>query len=259
MTEKQRNKLIYKSALIYLKSMIPDGNASVESMDIPEKPKSIEDVYKQLLQSAQNYQGMPNVIAYRKREKSLRRILFDYDLEKIASKDEKYFYQKCRKAFKVTSADTKQNSWHKWCSAAVDGAKFLKGFSGIKDFDRFVDAFGYNAKTRMALPLVISTKVKGLGFALACDMLKEMGFTEYSKPDVHVIDICDQLGLCEPDQISAFETMVQIAKDNKVSPYQVDKVFWMICSGKYGDTKIGRNKADFIAYAKAELEKGTNK
>jgi thermostable 8-oxoguanine DNA glycosylase len=34
--------------------------------------------------------------------------------------------------------------------------------------------------------MLISREVKGIGFPLACDFLKEMGFTGFAKPDVHI-------------------------------------------------------------------------
>lgn len=63
----------------------------------------------------------------------------------------------------------------------------------------FVSRFDYNISTRMALPLLISTKISGVGFALACDTLKELGFTNYPKPDVHMMDaVYQSMNLFQP-------------------------------------------------------------
>ncbi|NCD05852.1 MAG: hypothetical protein EOL97_07010 [Spirochaetia bacterium] len=53
--------------------------------------------------------------------------------------------------------------------------------------------FEYNLQTKIALPLLISKKISGIGFALACDFLKELGFTDYSKPDVHIVAVLTSL------------------------------------------------------------------
>ena len=57
----------------------------------------------------------------------------------------------------------------------------MSNFTDVDDFRSFVTQFDYNKPTRMALPLLISTKISGIGFALACDCLKELGFLSYPK------------------------------------------------------------------------------
>ena len=55
--------------------------------------------------------------------------------------------------------------------------------------------------------------------------------------------------------------MVKIADDNKVTPYQVDKVFWLICSGSYyldydksgKQIRIKSQKAELIDYLKKNI------
>ena len=122
--------------------------------------------------------------------------------------------------------------------------------------------YDYNTVTRMSLPLLISSKISGIGFALACDLLKELGYTYYPKPDVHMIDVFHGIGLCEKDPISVFETIERIATDcrtvdDSVTPYKVDKVFWLICSGNFykENLSIKRHKAALIELLKNEMTK----
>ena len=77
----------------------------------------------------------------------------------------------------------------------------MSNFKDADDFRGFVAQFDYNRPTRMALPLLISTKIRGIGFALACDTLKELGFLSYPKPDVHLIEVFSKLGL-SADEVS---------------------------------------------------------
>ena len=51
---------------------------------------------------------------------------------------------------------------------------------------------------------MISVKVSGFGFPLAYDFLKELGYTEYKKPDVHLIDIFKGLGLIDRNENLCF-------------------------------------------------------
>ena len=92
-------------------------------------------------------------------------------------------YYKFRKVFNATSNDTKQNSWRKWSNSVIDSAEFMANFKDADDFRE------YNRPARMALPLLISTKISGIGFALACDTLKKLGYLSYPKPYVHLIEV----------------------------------------------------------------------
>jgi thermostable 8-oxoguanine DNA glycosylase len=110
---------------------------------------------------------------------------------------------------------------------------------------------------------MISYEVSGIGFPLACDFLKELGFSEYGKPDVHLKDIFKALDLIDPNEKSAskldYQTLKvidRIAKENGTTAYAVDKIFWLIGSGSFylSNLKIGRQKKVFI-----EKVKNTNK
>jgi len=104
--------------------------------------------------------------------------------------------------------------------------------------------------------MILAEEIYGIGYPLACDFLKELGFVNYGKPDVHIINLFEGLGLCHkgasPYEIQ--KIIVQMAEAKKVSAYNVDKLFWLIGSGKFYDHpeignqgSIGRNKERFIA------------
>ena len=81
-------------------------------------------------------------------------------------------YQAFYDEFKFANKDSKRNSWRKWTGAVVDAAKFVSDFKDAEDFRNFVQLFSYNKSTRMALPLLISAKIKGIGFLLHATVLK---------------------------------------------------------------------------------------
>ena len=257
MTAKEKNIIIYRTAYEYLLSILPEGVSDLESYFVGDSREfdSLEKVFEVLLQSAQEYQRLPNVIQFVKRKDKIRGILYGFDFRKVASCNPEDLYYKFRETFNVTSKDSKNNLWYRWSCAVVDSSIFLSQFESIEDFKGFVDLFSYNSTTRMALPLVISTKIRGVGFALACNFLKELGYLNYPKPDVHMIDICVGLGISDKEPASVFEAIVKIAEDNGVTPYRVDKVFWLICSGRFykEDITIGRHKDEFIALAKEKV------
>ena len=109
----------------------------------------------------------------------------------------------------------------------------MRSFKDASDFDEFVKRFNYNTSSRIALPLL-----------------------------VHMIDVFHGIGLCEKDPISVFETIERIATDcrtvdDSVTPYKVDKVFWLICSGNFykENLSIKRHKAALIELLKNEMTK----
>lgn len=264
MDVKGKNKIVYRTACRYLHEIKPKQISSDEMQKyfVGDRRdfRTLEDVFEQIIHSAQNYQRMPNVIKYQERRDRIKNILYDFDLERISQYDVKELYQKFRYEFDVTSADNNFNSWHKWTKSIVDAAKFMYDFKNIDDFKSFLTQFDYNLLTRMALPLLISTKISGMGFALACDCLKELGYTSYPKPDVHLIQVFVGAGLSSNETISVFEAIVRMAEDCKeidpeVTPYKIDKVIWLICSGRFylDDISIGRHKEEFINLIDNEL------
>lgn len=265
MTSKEKNIAVYQSALSFLSEIIPDGmtKQDLEKYYVGNKfnYNSLTDIFEQLIASAQNYQGMPNFIKYFERRDRIKAILADFDIARISEMNIETLYLTFRKEFNVTSADTKYNAWHKWSRSVIDAAEFMCNFKSVDDFNRFVKQFDYNLPTRIALPLLISTKISGIGFALACDALKELGFTSYAKPDTHLIDICEELGLSDRNQLNVFEAIVRIANDSAeidpdVTPNKVDKIMWLISSGNfYIDGKtIGSHKKDYIRRTKVILK-----
>ena len=259
----EKNKEIYQYARRFLIEHLPEGLSESDLEKYFEgddrKSSSLSDVFVVFIKSAQEYQRMPNVIKLEERMESIREILFGFDYKRVALLKEEDLYKQFRQEFEVTSKDSKNNSWYKWSCAIIDSAKFISGFKDFDDFREFVKRFDYNTETRMALPLLISTKIRGIGFALACNALKELGYLDYPKPDVHMIDICEALGLSGNSPYEVFEAIVHMAKDNGVTPYEVDKVLWLISSGRYykDDITDKSRKDEFIREMQERLGDGT--
>lgn len=253
----------YNHAVSFLNEHLPDGmtERKLNRYFLSDEVgcKNVSDIFERFIISAQNYQSMPNVIKFAERKEVVKKILYNYDLDKILKNwDAESLYRHFRKMFKVSSADTRQNSWFKWSNSIIDSAKFLNEFNNVDKFKQFVGLFKFNVHTRMALPLLISHKIKGVGFALACDALKELGLTEYPKPDVHLLDIFSSLGLKARNEIAVFETIVKISEkcretDKSVTPYKIDKILWLICSGRYYHHNIETKsyKKEFIESLKS--------
>ena len=171
--------------------------------------------------------------------------------------DEEALLSQLRESCNVaaTVKDSPRNSWRIWSYAVIDAARFLVAFDDVDGFLSFVNHFQYNTATKVALPLYLAAKIRGLGFALACDALKELGCQGYAKPDRHMIDIFSELGFCNKAPVDVFETMLEMSDALSISPFELDKTLWLVCSGKfYLDEKRAKNgKAVLISRVKDAL------
>lgn len=205
---------------------------------IKSKNYSLNDAYIQLLDALQDYHSMRNIIQFNNRKEQFSEILFDFDFRKISTEyNKETLFEKFKNTFVVNNADSSKNSWKRYAKAVVSSACFMNTFENIKVFKSFIRTFQYNDYSQEALPLLLEKEIFGMGFATACLWLKELGYTEYAKPDRHMLDLFSALGLCDKTSdnvdISCFKAIRRLAEECNVTPYELDKVLWLICSGDY--------------------------
>lgn len=224
--------------------------------DIETPDYSLKDAFGKLIHCLQDYQYMPKVINYDARKQKIDEILFDLDCEKIVEEwtGETLFYKFCDE-FPISNADSHRNSWLKFSKGVISAAQFMTMFKSKDEFTAFLDCFAYNQHTREALPLLLSAKIFGIQFALACNWIKELGLTEYPKPDIHMVKVFHALGVCQEDQIECYRAMLMIANKCNVTAYQLDKVVWLICSGDYYRQKVSIKEKKLRDRFIAEIEK----
>lgn len=162
---------------------------------------------------------------------------------------------------------TSRSLWPRFCRTILSGAKFLSQFPSAAEFYGWVDAFDrLDERASPALPMLLAQEIDGFGFALACDFVKELGYENFSKPDVHVKDIFWATGLAPfgTSDYEVFKAVARVARNAGVTPYNVDKLFWLIGSGHfYEDPHVGNRgrisglKKRFIELARTELKPPT--
>lgn len=219
--------------------------------DVQKNFTKKNDILERLFGSLQNRNMAAKVINFYSEDKKeiFNEIFFNYDAEAILSTytENSLFECFCQK-FIIKNADSKQNLWRGYAKAVISACNFLNKFNSTDDFDEFVTRFTYNEFSSAALPMVLEKEIYGLGFALACDFLKELGYTSYPKPDIHIKDILCAFDICEDNDYSAYKAVIEMANIVNETVYKVDKILWLIGSGKYynHDIQIGRNKDKFI-------------
>lgn len=159
---------------------------------------------------------------------------------------------------------TARSIWPLFCRTITSGALYLSQFHSADEFYGFVDIFAKDDRVRPALPMLLSFEIEGFGFPLACDFLKELGYFDFGKPDVHVKAIFKGLGLVakDADDYRVFKAITRVAYNQGVTPYNVDKLFWLVGSGFLynhrhlgSGGRIGTNRNLFIREASLRLQK----
>lgn len=160
-------------------------------------------------------------------------------------------------------AENRRLLWRQFCRTILSAAGFLARFPDDASFAAWVGHFRQSRDTAKALPLVLAQKIDGFGVALAADFLKEMGFSEYVKPDVHINDIAWELGLSRSKtNYRRMCDMMHMADLAEMTGYSLDRIFWLVGSGRFYRTvgrnekklEIGQGRASFIQAVKNKDE-----
>lgn len=216
------------------------------------KPTSISELFRAFLLHAQNRQGMPNSIGD---IENLRGALFDFSPFEVSKKYPSWselFDELAQSGYKPPGRLEKENNrsyWVIYCKSIISIADFLAAYASIEEFNEFVGGFLTNEHSRLALPLLLKEEIFGFGFALACDFLKETGYPEFVKPDTHINDISRSLGITNAtSDFGVFKDLEAYCRRVDMLPYEVDKLFWLVGSGRFylNNLEVNTSKWDFI-------------
>ncbi len=227
-----------------------------------QKPKSIPDLYGTMLSHATNRQAMPNVIGDVRRFKS---VLCGFDPKRITEAySDPADVLRAIKRHKIKIAGTitisnKRSYWTVFAKAALSIARFLQAFDSPKAFKAFIGKFYTNEHSKLALPLLLQEEIHGYGFALACDFLKEAGFSQFVKPDTHLNYISRGLGITSGrSDYEVFKDVVAYCSKHGLVPYEFDKLMWLVGSGRFyrSGLAVRTKRATFVASILREARKG---
>lgn len=267
-----RDRRTYQLVREYLKGLhVPGGPITDEILDSYEplvaRPADMTEVYYRMLESLQNAGMRPSVIGGSiGGVDRLKPVLCDFHPMEVVRRftdwqsvmDEIQVQLQPRGKIRLAP----RSIWPMYCRGILTSAVFLGQFPSLAEFQEWVDFFDKDDRARVALPMLLDLEIEGLGFALACDFLKEIGYSNFAKPDVHLRDIFTGLGLCpeRANDYQLFNAIVRVANHVGETLYRVDKIFWLIGSGHLymhrtigNNGSIGGHKSQFIEYAKGNI------
>jgi len=276
MTQIEQDRKAYALAKEYLLQLEVEGvtpellEKYLHFAEIKPRPDTIPEIYRRLLVSAQNANMRAGVIGGSIGSiDKLGSILYSFQpmfiIQNYAGWEQVLDEIERQLKPRGKIRRTPRSIWPQYCRTILSGAHFMTQFATADDFHDWVSFFDQDDRARPALPMLLSHEIDGIGFALACDFLKELGYINFAKPDVHVREIFQGLRLCPPGatDYQVFRAIVRVARNVGVTPYSVDKLFWLIGSGYFYDDehigkrgRIGSHKDDFIAYGQKALGLG---
>ena len=265
MNESDYDNKIYNCARKFLYENTPSEVTEeiIESyLNYLEKPNSanwtIEQIFLRFLESAQNANMKAGVIGGSiNGVENLKSVLFDFDPKKVYEKfqNSEELLDEIIKELKPNGAirRTEKSIWPKYCKTIISMSDFLSQFQNAEDFFEWANYFYNDKRSMLALPMILSEEVYGIGFPLACDFLKELGYINYGKPDVHIKDIFEAHNLIQKKATNyqILKAIIRIANNAGVTTYNIDKLFWLIGSGKFynhNNIPVKRLKDEFIKY-----------
>lgn len=224
------------------------------------KPESLQDVYIEFIRTAStNFSHTASIINFNENQTKISEILqgFNYEYVSLLSGTEKdKMSEKFIDLFNVQRGSDKEKDYllTRWIKVVLFSAVFISGCRNIEGF--------YNRVNRTddlkQVPIRISNEIEGFGFNSACDALTNLGYPEYVRPNWHLAEICTQLRIIKGNEsvadnnissfkqnnkfqfkvskledYEAFDAIRRIAADNNVSPFMLDKVFQLVCSGNF--------------------------
>jgi len=268
MRQEERDRRVYELAYMFLLEFDQVNEERLEkylnSSDV--EVKNINDIFHRLLDSLQNANMKANVIG-KSIDRSdgiekLKQFLPSlHSLDQYKNSDELLdaIFMNLNPNSKMSVEEHKGNSkslWNRYARSLFSARDLLLQFKDLEDFKKWVDFFDSDERSRAALPLILSKEIYGLGFALACDFLKEIGYLNFGKPDIHIKKIFVETGLSTTqDDYKVLKDIARVAKHVDKTAYHVDKVFWLIGSGNFyeDEISIGRQREKFIEYVNEKI------
>lgn len=274
---KQQAQIFLKTCNAFLADIIQKEKIDLDSIQHYFQPTSnleeitLQSLFLSLISSAANANMLSNVIEFadrknREKEISQEGSRKDRILEAISGHkelatqsftDEEFKpYLRTLSEFDVETAFTNLKEkalvkgdgkvlWYRWLNSVKDAAAFTMRYETGETFVQHFNAI--SPDFLFAGPLIIQRYIIGIGFALACDALKELGFTQYVKPDTHINDVFIELNLAKASkdnlskQLNVFDAAIALVQkinsslplEEHITAYELDKIIWLCCSGKF--------------------------
>ena len=207
----------------------------------PLENKSINCIMYRMLSHALNTPRKRNAIKLDENKEQYEKILKQFNPKEIS---------------KMSSMDIKnllndnisfypKGSWgDEYIRVIKEVSDFLTPFEDANDFIRFCQLINKKLNKKY-LPKMLQD-IHWYGPALSRDLLKELGFDCYAKPDVHVKEFISEIFHCKNDDYTVLKIINKISEVAKEKSYLIDKIIYLPCTHDFylnGDEQYKDNKS----------------
>lgn len=224
--------------------------------DNVNRVSEINDIFKYMIVSAQNRQGLPNLIGGEDGVNKLCTVLFDFSPLEVFENYNMDVQKLLSKTGLLEKYPSSKRNLTLFCTSILSCSNYLKNYNTANSFlsamhELYDNRNGVAPLSKFDPVFLLASNVNGFGFALACDFFKELGFVDYAKPDTHIIDILmkykfypekDKSKISDIDKYVISRIMLDMATEIGITAYELDKVLWLIGSGNfYKNKELGKN------------------
>lgn len=210
-------------------------------LKLADEYQTIPKIYERFCNSAQNRWRLPQVIGWIEKQPDMQKALNYFDIKKNKGWDEeKFYYELTANTLRGRNANltSPRNIWRQYAGSLADITNYLSSYIDENNtairFRQFITERVDTKEHAWQVAVEISELIRGMRATLVCDTLKEIGFTQYSKPDQHITKIFNELGYSQSDDAKdIFYSVWDFSNEINMYPSQVDKIFWLIGSGHY--------------------------
>lgn len=252
---------LYREARDFLETIAGRDVEELLAFTRYSKVTDMQEIYWRFARSLCNKRGMPATIGD---VDELEPFLFGFDPVRTAGKYDgewKRLFTAIREGYTPPGPmdiSREASYWVVYVKGLLSGAVFLSRVGTFSGFERFVAGFAHHPIALAGLPIIIERFIYGMGFPLGCDWLREMGYTDYAKPDIHVLTIFIECGIVRDwDTFQSFKILAHMGRLMGEPPAVVDKVLWYIGSGRFlpDDEPVTRYRNAFVEYVTPILKK----
>ncbi len=264
MTITEKNCFIYEKAIEYLWEHSQGLTQKILDTYLDNnRKKTMNEVFETAVYSFRDWNPQFGKSGITENEEKIKSLFKDFDVyyfnQNIATLPANELDELFRKAFAGSNDAYKKVKENICCTA-----KYLSEFQSTTEMYAYFDSFDSTKKEeRNKLIRLIANRIKWWGVALVSNWLKDIGMSNYSKPDEHVIYIISNLGLSSDDEYDVIEAVFRIAEDYKsidseASAFKLDRLLWLIGSksrfyNHKGIVSFNGNRNEFVEIVKSEL------
>jgi len=239
----KRNRKIFDLAFEYVCSF-PDVTPEIVRKHFEDyktslnKVVSLQDIYLCMLKSPLSRVQFGNAIGKAERYKKELREFHPREIIRSYPSWQAFFkeIEKSGKSKIHLDITNKRTYWCKFSRTVIDAARYLSRYENGPAFREYVENEISEGKQIDLIRTFCEddkTRIFGFGWALSCEFLKEIGYTDFIKMDSHLTNILKGLGIVTSSGgEGTYRQSLAFAESVGERPFTVDKLFYLAGSGK---------------------------